>query len=235
MRKDRFFVNFRLKKGQVIIENAQLFHRIRNVLRKRVGEEIILFDGSKKEGICKIVGLSQNKLLGEILEIKENEREPEVFVTLYCSILKKRNFELVVQKATEIGIKKIVPIICGNTIKLGLNLERLRKISIQAAEQSGRGILPEILEPKDFNEAIKEARDSDLKILFDLSGKDFSELKNFSAKNISIFIGPEGGWKNAELEVAKKENFEILNLGKLILKGETAAIVASFLIVNQFK
>ena len=235
MRQERLFVNFQLVKGKITIENEKIFHRLKNVLRKRVGEKIILFDGSQREAISKIDGFSKNKVLVEILKIKENKREPKALVTLYCSVLKKINFELVVQKVTEVGVKKIVPIICHNTVKLGLNLERLRKISIQAAEQSGRGIVPEISEPKSFQEAVEESKSSDLKILFDVSGSNFWHHKKKFSRNIAIFIGPEGGWESEELAMAKKEKFEIINLGKLILRGETAAIVASFLIVNKFQ
>lgn len=232
MREDRFFVNFQIKEGKFEIQDKEIWHQLRNVLRKRIGEEIILLDGTQKEGIAKIKKYSHNKVEIEIFKIQENQREPKIFVSLYCSILKKSNFDLVVQKATEIGVKEIIPIICKRTIKKGLNLERLRKISKEASEQSCRGILPQILAPISFTEAIKRAKNFDLKIIFDASGKEFSRTKGEKIEKVAIFIGPEGGWDKKELEMAKKENFEILNLGKLNLRAETAAIVASFLVVN---
>jgi 16S rRNA (uracil1498-N3)-methyltransferase len=146
--------------------------------------------------------------------------------------LKKSNFELVVQKATEIGVGEIVPILCKNTVKTGLNLKRLEKIAKEAAEQSKRVTLPKIEKILSFKEAIEKARNFDLKILFDISGKNPSFLKR-KVKNVAIFIGPEGGWDKSEIELAKKENFEILNLGKLNLRSETAAIVSSFLIIHS--
>lgn len=231
MREDRFFVNLKLKRGILEISDKEIFHQLKNVLRKRVGERIILLDGSGKEGIAEIKKFSKEKIGLEILEIRENKREPEVFVCLFCSILKKANFEFVVQKATEIGVKEIVPIICKNTVKLGLNLKRLEKIAKEASEQCGRGILPKILTPMKFEEALNKTKNFKLKILFDASGENFSKIKE-KPDQIAIFVGPEGGWDEKEIELAKKENFKILNLGKLNLRAETAAAIGSFLAVN---
>jgi len=145
--------------------------------------------------------------------------------------LKKSNFELVCQKATEIGVKEIVPIITKNTVKLNLNFKRLEKIIKEAAEQSKRGILPKLGKILTFREALKKVQNFELKILFDESGKNFKSLKTKAQKR-GVFVGPEGGWDRAEIELAKKENFQILNLGKLNLRSETAAILATFLTRN---
>jgi RNA methyltransferase, RsmE family len=228
MREDRFFLEAKIKRGVLKILDKEIFHQLKNVLRKRVEDRIILFDGSGIEAEAKIKKFSKDKIEVEVLNIKKPEREPKIFVSLFCSILKKSNFELVVQKATEIGVKEIVPILCKNTVKTGLNLKRLEKIAKEATEQSKRVTLPKIEKVLSFKEAIEKAKNCDLKILFDISGKDFSLAKK-EAKSVAIFIGPEGGWDELEIEMAKKENFEILNLGKLNLRSETAAIVSSFL------
>jgi 16S rRNA (uracil1498-N3)-methyltransferase len=228
MREDRFFLNEKIKKGIVEISDDRIFHQIRNVLRKKIGEKIILFDGSGIEAQAEIKKFSPNKIDVEILKIEKPQREPKIFVSLFCSILKKANFELVVQKTTEIGIKEIIPILCKNTVKKSLNFKRLEKIAMEAAEQSKRVTLPKIEKIFTFEKAMEKAREFELKILFDISGKDFSSLK-IKAQKIAIFIGPEGGFDGTEIEMAKKENFEILNLGKLTLRSETSAILASFL------
>lgn len=196
-----------------------------------MGDRIILFNGTGIEAEAEIKKFSKDKIEVEVLNIEKPEREPKIFVSLFCSILKKSNFELVVQKATEIGVKEIIPILCKNTVKTGVNLKRLEKIAKEATEQSKRITLPKIKKVLSFKEAIERAKNFDLKILFDISGKDFSLVKK-GAKSVAIFIGPEGGWDELEIEMAKKENFEILNLGKLNLRSETAAIVASFLVSN---
>jgi 16S rRNA (uracil1498-N3)-methyltransferase len=233
MREDRFFLDTKIEKGKLEISEKEIFHQLKDVLRKRVGDRIILFNGTGIEAEAKIKKFLKDKVEVEILKIEKPEREAKVFVSLFCSILKKSNFELVVQKATEIGVREIVPILCKNTVKTGLNLKRLEKIAKEAAEQSKRVTLPKIEKILSFEEAIEKARNFDVKILFDISGKDFSILKR-KVKNVAIFIGPEGGWDKSEIELAKEENFEILNLGKLNLRSETAAIVTSFLIIHSF-
>jgi len=231
MRKDRFFIDTKIEKGKLEILEKEIFHQVKNVLRKKVGDRIILFNGTGIEAEAEIKKFLKDKIEVEVLNIEKPEREPKIFVSLFCSILKKSNFELVVQKATEIGVKEIVPILCKNTVKTGVNFKRLEKIAKEATEQSKRVTLPKIEKVLSFKEAIEKAKNFDLKILFDISGKDFSLVKK-GAKSVAIFIGPEGGWDELEIELAKKENFEILNLGKLNLRSETAAIVASFLVSN---
>jgi 16S rRNA (uracil1498-N3)-methyltransferase len=230
MREDRFFINTKIEKGKLEISEKEIFHQLKDVLRKSVGERIVLFNGTGIEAEAEIRKFLKDKVEIEILRIKRPEREPKIFISLFCSILKKLNFELIVQKATEIGVGEVVPILCKNTVKTGLNLKRLEKIAKEAAEQSKRVTLPKIEKILSFKEAIEKARNFDLKILFDISGKEFYSLKRKIDK-VAIFIGPEGGWDKSEIELAKKENFEILNLGKLNLRSETAAIVSSFLII----
>jgi 16S rRNA (uracil1498-N3)-methyltransferase len=233
MREDRFFINTKIEEGNLEILEKGIFHQLKDVLRKRVGDKIILFNGTGIEAEAKIKKFLKDKIEVEILKIEKPEREPKVFVSLFCSILKKANFELVVQKATEIGVGEIVPILCKNTVKIGLNLKRLDKIAKEATKQSKRVTLPKIGKILTFKEAIEKVKNFDLKILFDISGKEFYPFKRKIDK-VAIFIGPEGGWDKSEIELAKKENFEILNLGKLNLRAETAAIVASFLIIHSF-
>jgi 16S rRNA (uracil1498-N3)-methyltransferase len=231
MREDRFFIATKIEKGKLEISDKEIFHQLKNVLRKKAEDRIILFNGTGVEAKAEIKKFLKDKIEVEVLNIEKPEREPKIFVSLFCSILKKSNFELVVQKATEIGVKEIVPILCRNTVKTGLNFKRLEKIAKEAAEQSKRITLPKIEKVLSFKEAIEKAKNFDLKILFDISGKDFSLAKK-GAKSVAIFIGPEGGWDGSEIELAKKENFEIFNLGKLNLRSETAAIIASFLTIH---
>lgn len=233
MREDRFFVDFKIKKGTVEIFDKKIIWKIKKVLRKRKKDQIVVVD-REKEGLAEIEKILANKIILKILEIRFPKREPEVFVSLYCSILKKSNFELVVQKATEIGVKEIFPIISENTIKLGLNFERLKRIAKEAGEQSGRISLPKIGEILKFEKALLKAKQDDLKIIFDISGGNFFQFNPKNFRKISIFIGPEGGWTKKEIELGKKKGFLVLSLGKLNLRAETAAILATFLAENFF-
>jgi len=226
----RFIDDFNLSDTNLEI-GGEIAHQIIKVLKLEVGEQIELSDGKGSVALATIKETSRNNLKVEIINIEKEIEENKK--TLFCAILKKENFELVVQKTTECGISKIVPVISTRTVKTGLNMERLKKIAKEAAEQSGRTIVPEILEPITFDEALELGK-NDFNLFFHLGGEKLPPPTPSLIKEgvINIWIGPEGGWTNEETEKAKNLNFKITSLGKLTLRGETAAIVASYLISN---
>ncbi|HEY4475511.1 MAG TPA: RsmE family RNA methyltransferase [Candidatus Paceibacterota bacterium] len=231
MRLHRFIGDFDFSASRIKISDFKLLHQLRSVLRFKTGDEIILSDGKSREARVKIIGQEKDFLEAEILELENNENEPERRAILYCALLKRENFELATQKAVEIGIKEIVPIIAQRTVKLNFNEERLKKIIKEAAEQSGRGIIPVLGRPIKFGEALDQAKKNSANLFFDATGDNFQTFKIESAGSVGIFIGPEGGWTEEELKAAKMENFSIVNLGKLTLRSETAAIIASYLVL----
>ena len=145
---------------------------------------------------------------------------------MYLAILKKDNFELAVQKATECGVSNIIPVITERTIKTGLNTERLEKIVKEASEQSGRSIVPKILETMELKEALQHGTKNEEKVIFHLVKENYEPKKNVTT--VSIFIGPEGGFTEKEINLAKESGYEVASLGDLTLRGETAAIVATY-------
>lgn len=235
MRLNRFFVGENLKLGKVRIQDSELANQIRSVLRLKIGELVILCDGHLGEAESRIVEYSRDFVEFNIMNIERNESEYPRNVILYCAILKRENFELVVQKAVELGIKEIVPILTKRTVKLNLRYDRFEKIIKEAAEQSGRGLLPQIHEIMNLEEAFQQARGNEMNILFDISGNpirdSIRQLANYNSTG--LFIGPEGGWDSSEIQMAKESKFQIFNLGKLTLRAETAAIVACALITNH--
>lgn len=248
MKIHRFIDNFDLTGSEVEI-TGEIAHQMAKVLKLEIGEQVELCDGKGTNALGKIKTLSKNSTIVEIESCSTEATQDKKSVSLFCAVLKKENFELVVQKATECGVDKIIPVITTRTIKMGLNMERLQKIAREACEQSHRSILPEVLEPISFEKSLEMLNKEDLNpiraenplralatsngtsIIFDASGEKFSsDLIN---GNVNIFIGPEGGWTPEELETAQKHNFKIFTLGKNILRGETAAIVATYCIVNK--
>ena len=232
MRPHRFIGNFDLSKKELFISDADFINQAKNVLRLKTGDELILCDGKLDEAVAEISLLTKDKVELAIIETRKNENESENHVSLYCSILKKENFEIVVQKAVEVGVKEIAPIIAVRTVKFGLNYERLNKIIKEAAEQSERGILPKLDEAISFDEAVKQAKSAnDLNLFFQagypLLGHSMSKLK----KN-GVFIGPEGGWTEEEIKIAQSNGFTFVGLSKTTLRAETAAIVASYWAIN---
>jgi len=234
--------------------------QIIRVLKLKIGEKIELCDGKGIYAIAEIAEIRKKTVLVKIATPLHQGfvgQDSTKKVNLFCAILKKENFEMVVQKTTECGVSKIIPIISARTIKTGLNLERLQKIAREASEQSGRITIPEILEPISFEESLKSIDKNECNLLFDGSGKFLwseelfykihcagrraehsnspaGEYARILESNCSrnIWIGPEGGWTPEEIEKAKNLNFKIASLGPLTLRAETAAIVATYLLVN---
>jgi len=235
MRIHRFFIeNNSFKKGLLKCADKEFLNQIRNVLRLKAGNKILLFNGKMDETEAEIIEIQKDFIKLKILKIEKNSKESKIKVILCCSILKNQNFDIVVQKATEIGINEIFPIISKRTVKLNIQEKRLKKIIKEAAEQSGRGCLPVLHDVLGLNDAIKDAAQNEINLIFDKSGDDFKKLKGGLSGSVGIFIGPEGGWSEDELKLFKEKNFKIINLGKLTLRAETAAIIASHLTINYF-
>lgn len=259
MRLHRFIGNFDLSQKQIVINDADFINQIRNVLRFKIGGELILCDGKMNEAHARFTELGSSVSKLEVLKVYKNETEPENYVVLYCPILKKENFEWTVQKAVEVGVKEITPIITTRTVKLGLNYERLNKIIKEAAEQSSRGVLPKLNETINFNEAVSETKNKNEINLFFNIGESPLGSRTFKFNKIGVFVGPEGGWTEEEISTvaaleipsltpnenkfsldgslgiikkAQSNDFTLVGLGNTVLRAETAAIIASYLTAN---
>ena len=137
-------------------------------------------------------------------------------------------------KATEAGVAEIRPLVTARTVKTGLNLERLRKIVKEAAEQSGRGVIPGVSEPRPFAEAVQDAKKHSASLFFstEARAKDISVEPCAADATVGVFIGPEGGWTREEEEEASRAGFVLSSLGSLTLRAETAALVSVYLAVH---
>ncbi len=229
MRLHRFIGDFDCSLDAIEITDADVVNQIGFVLRLGVGDRLILGNGEGNECIVEISDRQKNAISVNVVERSNNANDPTVAAILYCAILKRENFELVVQKATEIGVAEIVPLITTRTIKLDIKEERLRKIIAEAAEQSGRGRLPLLHRPMRLDEAFEHARGNDVNFFFALGDASEDDVISTAGKRRGLFIGPEGGWTNEEEEAARAAGHMLVSLGALTLRGETAAIVASYL------
>ncbi len=231
MKLHRFIANVALRAGTIVIPEPELAHQLRDVLRLQPGDEIILGDGRGNEAICRVVSYEQDSVRLTVNEVTENTLEPYVDVYLYLSVLKKENLELVAQKATEVGVKVIIPVISARTVKFDVRSESMVRIVREAAEQSGRALVPTFHEPMELSTALEHAKGNDLNIFFDPGGALFDIHATIpkTAQRIGVFIGPEGGWESGEVELARQHGCIITSLGKLILRAETAAVVAAYL------
>lgn len=225
MKLHRFIGDFDLSKKIVTITDRDIVKQVRNVLKLEIGEHLVLSDGKGLEAKALIKEIFSAQVNCEIIEINEVTDSKRI-VSLYLAVLKKDNFELAVQKATECGVAIIIPVITERTIKTGLNMERLEKIVKEASEQSGRSLVPEILKTMTFNEAIEHGKQNQEKIIFHLVKENYESNKN--SNTVSIFIGPEGGFTEKEITTAKESGYDAACIGDLTLRGETAAIIATY-------
>lgn len=231
MKTQRFIIKEKIGKGTVLVKEKELVHQIRNVFRMKAGQKANLIDSAGNEFQASIKKIEKDKIeftAQEMIKPKNASKK----VVLYQAVLKKENFELVIQKATEVGVTKIVPIITERTIKLGINIDRLKKIAKEAAEQSGHSISPLIEEPLQLMDAIHEAMAAPGRIFW-LDTKGGEVLGPSEDEEISVFIGPEGGFSENERKLAKEMGLEARSLGNMTLRGETAAIIATYLAVRE--
>jgi len=229
----RFIGDFDLSDNKIVIIDRALVKQFFKVLKFNSGEVVALCDGKNNEALCEINYLDAKKIVLIVKSRLVVNIESIINVSLFCAVLKRENFELVVQKATEVGVMEIIPIITDRTIKQKLKIERLKLIAKEAAEQSGRGVVPVIRDITKFDKAIKDAKSLNANIFFNTQVAKSENLNIKTNKNVGIWIGPEGGWDDKEVQAIIRANFAQNSLGKTILRAETAAIIASYLMCNQ--
>lgn len=238
----KFFIDFEIGDSQrVELVDKDLLHQLISVFRAKLGDEIILLDNSGFEFKGMIKGIGKEEVLVNIID-KTKKEDVKVGVSVFQSLIKKDNVELVLEKCTETGVVRFVPILAERSVKSNLNFERLNKIAKEASEQSGRAKMPQISQIIDFKKAVSmssEEKDA-VNLIFHEESDYYCDrlscafLQHFKdVKKINIFIGPEGGFSDEEVELAKKGGFYVLSLGDLVLRSETAAIVSSFFLINK--
>ena len=223
----------------IVLEGDDVNH-IRNVLRMKDGEEMIICDGEGTDHYCRIRGNEGKKLVADIVKSCGSEAEPSAKIVLFQGLPKKDKMELIIQKAVELGASMIVPVMTrrvivkpGSADKESRKLERWQSIAKSAAEQSGRGIIPIVSETVDFDKALVMASELEYSIIpyenadnsddgMARSREIISSLKG--KKSIGVFIGPEGGFEPDEARKAIESGIDTISLGKRILRTETAGL-----------
>ena len=232
----RFYAPRENFKDEDVFLSEEEARHLRDVLRLRESETVRVFDGENHEFVCKIEKIEKRQTILKIIEeTVPSASESNLDLTLAAALLKGEKFDLVVQKAVELGVKRFVPLVtkrCDVKIKdADKKRERWLKIALEASKQCGRAGLMKIETPIDFEKFIETA--AGVKILFsERFGASFSEVSN--AEKITAVIGSEGGWEDAEIESAKANGFQIITLGGRILRAETAAISVAAILQHRF-
>ena len=242
MRLHRFFVNEPVgERRQLTLNSVELVHQVSRVFRLGVGDSIIIFDGSGYDFECSIDSFGEKTIISAgknqsiVLSVATKRRSAfspgRIDLNLYMALVKKDIFEWIVQKAAELGVSRIIPVMAERSEKKSLNEERLLKISIEASEQSGRGNVPTIEKIVTLEQAVKMvsgglASGGATSVVFHTEGEHFTPAQISKSAPLNVFIGPEGGWSPAEIEMFHANSIPLYCLGPQVLRAETAAVAA---------
>lgn len=232
----RFFVNESPADGILAVTGDDARH-IGRSLRMRLGDEIILcYD--KCDYICEILKISDEAVITKVLSQKPSS-EPTIDLTLYMAMPKLDKLETVIQKSVELGAVKIVPVLTSRCVarpekqQFSKKLERLGRISLEAAKQSGRGIIPEVSDIISLDECISQMSELDLAlVLYENGGKPLNVFSYPDGGSVGVFVGSEGGFDKAEIERCLDNGIEAVWLGERILRCETAPLAAISIIMH---
>lgn len=240
MSRRRFFAPREAFSKQTVTLTGDEARHLREVLRLKTGDEVFIFDGAGKEFRCTIDSARRDEtLLSQCEEVAPNRPESPLRLTLAVALLKGEKFDLVVQKATELGVTGIVPMMTRYAdIRLRdasdaeKRVTRWRRIAVEAAKQSGRAVVPSIVLPVPFETVMDDSNYSSRLMFSERNGLHLAEALKLESQPASVIamVGSEGGWADEEISAASHAGWRILTLGGRVLRAETAAIAAMVLL-----
>jgi len=248
----RFFVPPGLLGGPRIALTGEQAHQISRVLRLKVGDRLVLLDGSGHEYRVRLSEVRSSAVAGDVDDVRVSRPEPRLHLTLYQALVLRDRFETVLQKGTEVGISRFVPVWCERSVVLrgdqidAKRLERWRRIVTEAAEQCERGQVPEILPPVRFTEALMQAAAGPALLAWERERERSlqaglravlvqrpTERDDRNTESIGLLVGPEGGFSSIEVAAARDAGVITVSLGPRILRTETAGPVLAALALYE--
>ncbi|MDO4942057.1 MAG: 16S rRNA (uracil(1498)-N(3))-methyltransferase [Lachnospiraceae bacterium] len=242
----RFFVSPQQTGGESIFITGNDVNHIKNVLRMKKGEHILISDGEDREYECEIISLQTDAVEAKVVDVFGSCAELPAKITLFQGLPKADKMELIIQKAVELGAFEVIPVVTKRTVvkldakKAKKKTERWNTIALSAAKQAKRGRIPEVKSPMTLKEAFEYSRSFDASIIpyedakgIEHSRRIFAGLKG--RKRIGIFIGPEGGFEEKEIEMAKEFDIVPITLGKRILRTETAGMAVLSILMFEME
>lgn len=238
----RFFVPPEwIEEGQASIR-GEVAHRITQVLRMSQGDRVVLLDGTGSEYLVRLDEFGKHTVAGTVLAVSQGSNEPSIRITLCQGILKADKLEWVLQKGTELGVSAFIPLVCQRSIprfkstKGSQRMLRWGRIITEAAEQCGRSRVPDLSPPLEFRSACRSVDGASLALIPWEGARDASlkeALKGHNTLQVYLFIGPEGGFQEEEVEYAQGLGIIPVSLGKRILRAETAGLVAATAVLYE--
>jgi 16S rRNA (uracil1498-N3)-methyltransferase len=243
----RFFVSPEAFQRQPVVLTGDQAHQVRRVLRLRLGERVTLLDGQGRAGEAMLIALDDSTAKFQLVSAENVDTEPGVHITLYQAALKGERFGWALQKGTEIGVSRFVPLVCERNVVDDLDAvddkrERWLRIIQEAAEQSGRTRLPELMAAQLFGQGVQEGPSADepLLRLIPWEAEQGVHLRDIlkgcnlgPGWRIQVFVGPEGGLTEQEIALARRYGIKPVSLGARVLRAETAGLVAAAAILYE--
>ena len=243
----RFYVAENQISGEQVRFNKTELHHIKKVLRLMPDDEVIIFDGSGKEYLVALKSLADGELGGIVLQQTIIDREPILKINLVQAVAKGEKMDLIIQKAVELGVSKITPVITDRSVvklseeKADKKQQRWQSIAREACKQCRRNKIPEVFPVINLDEYLNTCAGESGIMLYETEPRQpirvvFNNLKNniMSSGQLNLLVGPEGGFSHQEAELAQKNGFILTGLGPRILRTETAALVASSILFYEF-
>jgi len=241
----RVFVGFdKIMNNTALIEGSDVNY-LKNVLRLKEGDKVSIMDSKSKEYSSKITSMKKDRITVKFVAEKYPKSESKVKLTIAQGIPKNPKMDLIVQKATELGVLRIIPVKTERSIvkieggKEERKINRWQKIAKEASEQSGRLIIPLVEQSRSLKEVLRSCNDFDKCIILWEMEKENTIKKflqeNKGIKDLLVLIGPEGGFSHDEVELAKNRGFIPVTIGSRILRTETASIAILSMINYEFE
>lgn len=207
-------------------DGEEFIHQVMHVLRFETGDVFHVFNGVVGEYKVSLISAHKKSLQIKMEnKIESSQNDNMITITLAMSLIKKDKFELVTEKATELGVKDIVPMMTERVVQKHLSQDRLLRITKEASEQCGRVDIPQVSDTVSLSDILKNVKDYDLCLYGNMKGvMSFNDVKKEGVKNILVFIGPEGGWTEGEVKMFTDAGVKSLSIHENTLRAETAAI-----------
>lgn len=227
MSQNRIYFPNSLELNSVLELPSEISHKLIKVIRSKIGDSILMFDGGNKEATCIITEVNKKTVVVRVDNVYDKNKESNINIHLYQSIAKSDKMDFIIQKATELGAVSITPIISERTVvklksdKIDSKMEHWQKVAISACEQSGRNFVPKVNNPIKLSNISFDKKS--ISVTLDPTAN--STIKKLPKNsNYSVFIGPEGGFSDAEVKLLKTLGSQRISLGPRILRAETAAL-----------
>jgi 16S rRNA (uracil1498-N3)-methyltransferase len=247
-RVQRYFVNERVNDNRFFI-GAEDRHHILKVMRMQIGDQIVCVDSEGKSAVCNIAEITDEQVVADVVQWKDERSELPISITIASGLPKGDKLEWIIQKGTEMGAHEFLPFSASRSVvkwdekKAAKKIERWQKIAKEAAEQSHRAFLPEVVNPISFKALLKKSKDYQYKLVAYEEESRNGETSNFPAtlqkmkkgESLLLVFGPEGGLTEEEVKFLKENDFSLCGLGPRILRTETAPLYTLAAISYHFE